>query len=73
MDSTRMLRLPGVLALTGLSKSSLYRLEAAGAFPERLRLTERCSAWRESEILSWLAARPRAQAVLAQPERRPAP
>lgn len=60
METSRLIRLPGVLAVTGLTKSTVYRLEAAGAFPARVRLTERCSAWREDEVREWLVSRPRA-------------
>ncbi len=54
-----LLRLPGVQKLTGLSRSSVYRLEASGDFPQRVRLSERATAWREEELLDWIAARPR--------------
>ena len=53
-----LLRLPDVQKLTGLSRSSVYRLEAAGQFPKRVRLSERATAWRENELLDWVASRP---------------
>ena len=53
-----LLRLPDVQKLTGLSRSSVYRLEAAGEFPKRVRLSERATAWRENELLDWIDARP---------------
>ena len=55
--STRLLRLPDVEAQTGLKKSSLYRLEAQGRFPARVKLSERATAWRESDINEWIAQR----------------
>ena len=55
-----LLRLPDVMELTGLSRSSVYRLEAAGDFPKRVRLSERATAWREEELLEWVDSRPRA-------------
>ena len=54
-----LLRLPDVQRLTGLSRSSIYRLEGEGAFPRRVRLSERATAWREDELVAWLDARPR--------------
>ncbi len=54
-----LLRLPDVQKLTGLSRSSVYRLEATGDFPKRVRLSERATAWREDELLEWLDTRPR--------------
>ena len=54
-----LLRLPDVLKLTGLSRSSVYRLEAKGDFPKRVHLSERATAWRENELLDWIESRPR--------------
>ena len=53
-----LLRLPDVQRLTGLSRSSIYRLEALGKFPKRVRLSERAVAWREEELVNWNEARP---------------
>lgn len=55
-----LLRLPEVQRLSGLSRSSIYRLEAQGGFPSRVKLSERATAWRAAEIFSWLDGRPRA-------------
>lgn len=49
----RLLRLPEVLARTGLGKSSVYAGMAAGTFPTPVRLGTRGVAWRESEIDLW--------------------
>jgi prophage regulatory protein len=54
-----LLRLPEVRRLTGLSRSSIYRLEAISGFPARVRLSERATAWRADEVLAWVEARPR--------------
>ncbi len=54
-----LLRLPDVQKLTGLSRSSVYRLEANGDFPKRVHLSERATAWREHELLDWIESRPR--------------
>jgi prophage regulatory protein len=56
----RLLRLPDVMARTGLGRDTIYRLERAGEFPARVRLGARATAWREDELLVWLDARPRA-------------
>jgi len=53
-----LLRLPAVQKLTGLSRSSIYRLEALGKFPKRVRLSERAVAWREQDLVNWNEARP---------------
>lgn len=55
MAST-VLRLASVLARTGLSRSTLYRIMAAGAFPRSVRLGERAIGWRETDVEKWLAS-----------------
>ena len=52
-DPSRFLRLRDVEQLTGLSKSSVYRLEARGELPSRLKLSARASAWIASEVQAW--------------------
>ena len=54
-----LLRLPDVRKVTGLSRSSIYRLEANGDFPKRVRLSERACAWRDNEVFEWMDTRPR--------------
>lgn len=54
------LRLPAVESLTGLSKSTIYRLESKDLFPRRIKLSARATAWRADEVLAWLDSRPRA-------------
>ena len=53
----RLIRLPEVLTLTGLSRSALYRLAASGEFPSARRITARAVAWPSSEVAQWIAAR----------------
>ncbi|MCI0440194.1 MAG: AlpA family phage regulatory protein [Chloroflexi bacterium] len=60
MDENSFLRLRDVERLTGLSKSSVYRLESCGQFPPRIKLSARASAWKASEVLDWQRSRPRA-------------
>ena len=57
----RLLRTPDVLAVTGLSRMTIYRLEKAGEFPARRRLSPNSVAWLEEEILNWLVSRPACQ------------
>jgi prophage regulatory protein len=60
---TTLYRLRDLIRVTGLSRSQLYRLEAAGDLPGRVRLGARASAWRADEIDAWIDARPRARDV----------
>lgn len=53
----KFLRLPAVCERTGLSISQIYRLQAAGKFPARVKLGLSTSAWVESEIQAWATAR----------------
>lgn len=50
----RILRLKTVLERTGLSRSTLYRMMNEGTFPRALRISARCSGWRECELEAWL-------------------
>lgn len=52
------LRLPTVLRVTGLGRSTIYRLIAEQKFPCPVRLGPRAVAWRRSEIEAWSDARP---------------
>jgi prophage regulatory protein len=42
---------------TGLSRSTRWRLERSGDFPQRRRLSAGCCGWLASEISSWIASR----------------
>jgi prophage regulatory protein len=53
----RLLRLPEVRALTGLSTSTVYRMGNAGTFPKPIRLSKRATAWVEAEVTAWIAER----------------
>ena len=52
-----MLRRPQVEAITGLSRSTLYRLVAESKFPSPVRLSERCVAWPSDLVAGWVEAR----------------
>lgn len=51
--------------ITGIpySRASLWRMERAGGFPQRIKLSPRRSAWRLSELQAWIESRPRGMAV----------
>ena len=53
-----ILRLPEVIRLTRLSRSSVYRLESLGRFPSRVKLSESASGWRAEEVQAWIANLP---------------
>ena len=51
----RLLRLPEVKHLTGLSKSSIYARIAEDSFPRQISLGARTVVWSESDIQKWSA------------------
>ncbi len=50
-------RLPQTLAVTGLTKSTLYRLARLGKFPKPVKLSERASGWKRSDVEAWINSR----------------
>jgi prophage regulatory protein len=58
--SKAIIRLPVVLARTGLSRSEIYRREALGQFPRRVSLGARSVGWPSDEIQDWIEQRIRA-------------
>ena len=52
-----ILRKKQVLALVGLSASTIYTLEKAGDFPQRVKLSQRATGWLTSDIERWLASK----------------
>ena len=53
----RFLRLPAVQAKTGLGRDTIYRLAREGKFPKPVKISERASAWVESEVDSHMEQR----------------
>lgn len=47
------IRLPRVLALVGLSQSTIYDMAKTGRFPKQVKLGGRAVAWVKSEVLAW--------------------
>lgn len=48
-----------VLEVTGLSRTTLWRKERAGEFPERVQLGAHSVGWLAEEVEAWIASRPR--------------
>jgi prophage regulatory protein len=51
--ATLFLRLPAVMKLTGLGRSTIYRLVADRRFPGPVRIASRAVAWRRSDLDRW--------------------
>jgi prophage regulatory protein len=58
MNAPRLLRLTEVMALTGLSRMTIWRLERSGEFPARRQLGRHSVAWLESDVHVWIESRP---------------
>ena len=50
----KILRLPEVLNLTGLGRSTIYKKISAGEFPKSISLGVKSVGWIESDIQKWL-------------------
>ena len=59
--SDRIVRMNELPSLVGLSERSIYRREAVGEFPARLKLGPNAIGWRLSDIETWIASRPTVQ------------
>jgi prophage regulatory protein len=59
-QATVFLRMDVVLRLTGLGRSTIYRLMAEDKFPTPVRLTKRAVAWRRADLERWSEGRPTA-------------
>lgn len=57
LTPVRLLRFAAVRRLTGLSRSTIWRLEHAGGFPRRIRISLNVVAWLENEVVAWIQAK----------------
>jgi len=51
----RLVRMPGVMAATGLQRSTIYKLIQQRRFPAPVKISERAVAWRQTDISAWMA------------------
>ena len=58
----RFLRFPAVRARTGLSRSTIWRLERRGGFPKHRRISSNAVAWVEGEVVEWMRSKLEARA-----------
>jgi len=55
-----LLRLPMVMRITGLARSTIYKLISQNQFPVPIKLSTRAVAWLQPEIETWVSSRVRA-------------
>ena len=57
LEEMAILRLPEVKRLTGLSRSTIYKMISEGKFPRSVSLGSRAVGWRAINIRAWLQTR----------------
>jgi prophage regulatory protein len=63
MHEDRIVRDPEATRISGLSRSRRHELTKLGRFPSKVKLSDRASGYRLSELMKWLDERPRDSAV----------
>lgn len=54
---SKILRLDGTKAATGLSRSTIYNMMKSGEFPQSILLGARAIGWLESDVQQWIYLR----------------
>ncbi len=57
LNMMRIVRLPEVKAITGLSRSTVYERIREGQFPKPVGLGGRNVGWVENEVVAWIEER----------------
>ena len=57
-DASMFLRMRAVTRMTGLGRSTIYRLVAQHKFPSPVKLANRAIAWRRADLDKWSDGRP---------------
>ena len=63
----RLLRRREVEEITGIGRSSIYRLMKKGKFPRPVRIGPAAVRWRASDITAWMESRPVARGEFDPP------
>ena len=53
----KLLRFSAVRERTGLSRSTIWRLERRGAFPKHVKISANVVAWLEEEVIEWIRSK----------------
>ena len=64
----RLLRRRQVEEITGMSRSSIYRLMQDGEFPRPVKVGPAAVRWKASDLTAWLESRPVARGEFDPPE-----
>jgi prophage regulatory protein len=55
--SFKILRLPEVIEVTGLGRSTIYAKVAQGQFPKPIKLGDRATGWLDTESYDWILSK----------------
>lgn len=66
LAAMRVLTMRQLLEVIPYTPQHIYRLEAAGKFPKRIRIGANRVAWRHADILKWVTERPTVEPVAEQ-------
>ncbi len=61
-ENIRLVRLPELIELIGLGKTSIGVMVKSGEFPAPLQIGKRAVAWRLADVTAWIASRPSTRA-----------
>jgi len=53
----KLLRFAAVRERTGLSRSTIWRLERRGAFPKHIKVSANIVAWLEEDVIDWIRSK----------------
>ena len=71
MIELRYLRIEDVSHITGLGKTTIYRLMKEGTFPESVRLQPKAVRWKSDDIQEWIKQTSKRAATVALGQRHP--
>jgi prophage regulatory protein len=55
----KLYRLPAVISLVGLSRSTIEKLVKLGEFPAPVKIGERAKAWHSEDVHAWIDSKKR--------------
>ncbi len=65
---SQYLRFPEIKKITGLSRSTIFRLERAGNFPQRKVISPKAVGWLSDQVEGWVRSRQTANCSTSNPQ-----
>jgi prophage regulatory protein len=57
INSLRLIKIREVMAVTGMSRTAIYKGIKDGTFPPQIALTKRSVGWLSLDVYAWIVAR----------------